>query len=217
MFALASALLIVSAGAALADMQPEAAIPQPQPMVIGTVSSTTVHTVSVTTADGEKITFEFDSRTVKPAALAANTPVRVEFRLLDSGLHLAHRITPLEPGAAVNTLQARATRVQHETRQTTATRQLGQGHEVTKSDDKATARETAANPQTAPKDQTAIGSTPEGGKGVAAQVTSTPAGNGGEKQQLPQTASELPWVLSIGALLLVASAALWLWRRRAAA
>ncbi len=206
-FALASALLIMSAGAVLSDSRHETAIPQPQPVVIGTVSSTTAHTVKVTTTDGETMTFEFDSRTVKPSPLTANTPVRVEFRLLESGLHLAQRITPLEPSSSVYALEPHALRVQH------ASRAAAANH---KDHEKTTNRQTVMNGKTAPKHESAGSSASEGGTSAPTRATSAPANNSRGEQQLPQTASELPWALSLGMLLLITSAALWLWRRRTA-
>src|SRR5205085_8989166 len=45
------------------------------------------------------MTFEFDSRTVMPAGLENGERVKIEYRILDSGLHLAQRVTPLTVGS----------------------------------------------------------------------------------------------------------------------
>jgi len=104
-------LLSVSAALALAAAAPlmavameegamtHSAVPQIEPVVLGEVSMSNAHSVTVTTLDHETMPFEFDSRTVMPQDLATGTRVRVEWRMLDSGLHLAQRITPLTRGS----------------------------------------------------------------------------------------------------------------------
>jgi hypothetical protein len=72
-----------------------------EPMVLGQVTEVTSHSVTVRTSKNEQMEFEFDSGTLMPvpAQLTPETPVKVLFRTLDSGLHLAKRITALEPGS----------------------------------------------------------------------------------------------------------------------
>jgi len=200
--AIASALLITTAGAALADLEPTnaAAIPQMQPIVLGAVTASTAHTVSVSTTDGEVMTFDFDSRTVKPADLADGTPVRVEFKMLDSGMHLAQRITPLVSGShdydAV--MEQRASRVEDESSEPAENHEVGESQAGRAEDqrEQAMATHNDADVQTTNSD-------------VDANATTSKEG-----EKMPRTASELPLVLSLGMLLLVISAGLWLWRRR---
>ena len=201
--AIASALLIATAGAALADLQPQTATPQIQPIVLGTVTSTTAHTVNVTTTDGEAMTFEFDSRTVKPADLAIETPVRIEFKLLDSGLHLAQRVTPLEFGSHdYDFVHAQRAALLSEN-------EMAENHDSDRAEDmreQGTSMPNDADAQIASNENE-----DEGNANTNANATATTSN---EEQPMPRTASELPWVLSLGVLSLVASAGLWLSRRR---
>jgi len=99
----AAALIAVTCIAGPLAAQPSTSPPlfHTEPMVLGQVSEVTSHSVTVTTAKGEQMEFEFDSGTLMPTAaqLTPDTPVKVLFRTLDSGLHLAKRITALEPGS----------------------------------------------------------------------------------------------------------------------
>jgi hypothetical protein len=200
--AIASALLITTAGAALADLEPTnaAAIPQMQPIVLGAVMASTAHTVSVSTTDGEVMTFDFDSRTVKPADLADGTPVRVEFKMLDSGMHLAQRITPLVAGSHDYdvVMEQRASRVEDESSEPAENNEVGESQAGRAEDqrEQAMATHNDADVQTTNSD-------------VDANATTSKEG-----EKMPRTASELPLVLSLGMLLLVVSVGLWLWRRR---
>jgi len=76
-----------------------AAVPQIEPVVLGEVTAVNGHSVTVQTTEGESMPFEYDSRTVMPLNLDSGTRVRIEFHMLDSGLHLAKRITPLTVGS----------------------------------------------------------------------------------------------------------------------
>ena len=69
------------------------------PMILGQVASTTEHSVTLNTARGESMTFEIDSRTVMPVNLANDSRVKVEFHLMDNGMHHAGRITTIQPGS----------------------------------------------------------------------------------------------------------------------
>jgi hypothetical protein len=205
--AIASALLITTAGAALADLEPTnaAAIPQMQPIVLGAVTATTAHTVNVSTTDGEVMTFDFDSRTVKPADLAEGTPVRVEFKMLDSGMHLAQRITPLVQGSHDYdvVMEQRAARVEDESGEPAENHEVGESAAGRAEDlrEQATATHEGENRNDADVQTTT--------SDVDANATTSKEG-----EKMPRTASELPLVLSLGMLLLVVSAGLWLWRRR---
>ena len=166
--ALASVLALVVAGSASAIVtQPVSAVPQIEPVILGEVTGVTAHTVTVRSGTGEEMAFEFDSRTVKPMHLTVGD----EFRLLDSGLHFAQRVTTLEPGSADwNAL--------HEQR-----------------------------------------SMPSSYNEERRENSMQTSGNEREDEnrnnnELPATASELPWVLTVGVLLLAVAAVMWLFRRR---
>lgn len=105
------AAVLALAGASVATAQdqttgtnyPNSAVPDYKPVVLGTVVSTTSHTVVVHSNEAERMVFEVDSRTMMPRNLQTGTPVRVEFHLMPSGSHHAARITPLEAGSLLGT------------------------------------------------------------------------------------------------------------------
>jgi len=86
--------------ASLTEVRPTDASPlHLTPVILGEVVNTSEHSVTLTTARGETMTFETDSRTVMPVELASNARVKVEFHLMDNGMHHAGRITTLQPGS----------------------------------------------------------------------------------------------------------------------
>src|SRR5438552_1847361 len=95
------AVLSISVAGSLRAMtlDPSPALPQTQPVILGEVSAVGNHTVTVTAPGEEQMTFEFDSRTMLPTHLENGERVKVEYRILDSGLHLAQRVTPLTVGS----------------------------------------------------------------------------------------------------------------------
>jgi hypothetical protein len=64
------------------------------PLVLGTVVSSTSHSVTVSTVEGEQMTFDIDSRTVMPDELVAGQRVAIEFHATESGRYLSKRISP---------------------------------------------------------------------------------------------------------------------------
>lgn len=64
------------------------------PLVLGTVASSTSHSVTVSTVEGEQMTFDIDSRTVMPDELVAGQRVAIEFHATESGRYLSKRISP---------------------------------------------------------------------------------------------------------------------------
>src|SRR5436309_15281975 len=93
---IALALGLTFAGPSMAKPTDPGILPDLQPVVLGQVTSTNSHTVTVVTGEGETMPFEFDSRTVMPMNMETGTRVRVEFHHLENGMHLARRITPIE-------------------------------------------------------------------------------------------------------------------------
>jgi hypothetical protein len=70
------------------------------PVILGEVTGSTEHSVTLNTARGENMTFETDSRTVMPINLASAARVKIEFHLMENGMHHAGRITTLQPGSS---------------------------------------------------------------------------------------------------------------------
>ncbi len=70
------------------------------PVILGEVSESSEHSVTLNTARGEHMEFEIDSRTVMPLRLSDGARVKVEFHLMDNGMHHAGRISALAAGSA---------------------------------------------------------------------------------------------------------------------
>jgi hypothetical protein len=96
-------LALAAAGPSLAQQTLESTqarpLYMPSPTVLGEVVSMNSHSVTVRTAKDEEMVFEFDSRTVMPMTMPPGLRVKVEFHLMDNGMHHAGRITRLEPGS----------------------------------------------------------------------------------------------------------------------
>jgi len=180
-----------------------------QPVILGHVVGATSHSVTVSTPEAERITFEFDSRTVMPRQLVEGTPVRVEFHLMDNGMHHAGRITPLERGsndwmrledrhaAAIDNAEEDAER---ERQEQAATNQEEMNSTAPASD---------ASTTDGTNDNVLVDTNSKAAEDRAAE-------NNENGNQLPQTASEQPWLLLFGTAAAVVAIGLTL-RRRARA
>jgi len=180
-----------------------------QPVILGHVVGATSHSVTVSTPEAERITFEFDSRTVMPRQLVEGTPVRVEFHLMDNGMHHAGRITPLERGsndwmrledrhaAAIDNAEEDAER---ERQEQAATNQEEMNSTAPASD---------ASTTDGTNDNVLLDTNSKAAEDRAAE-------NNENGNQLPQTASEQPWLLLFGTAAAVVAIGLTL-RRRARA
>jgi len=160
------------------------------------------------------MTFEFDSRTVMPRDLADGTPVRIDFRLLESGDHFANRITPIQPGSmdwkAVENIRA-STDPMHERElqaQRTAWSETYPAEDVNRTTVPVT--EDPASTQTSSNDLDRTTATREN---VLVSTTDEPNNS---NDRLPQTASELPMLLTLGAASMACAIALAIRRRRRA-
>jgi LPXTG-motif cell wall-anchored protein len=65
------------------------------PLIMGTIVSVDEQNVVVDTHDGSTVSFMIDSRTMMPSNMAAGLPVKVQFKVLDSGSYMAQRFTPV--------------------------------------------------------------------------------------------------------------------------
>ena len=170
-----------------------------QPVILGHVVGTTSHNVTVSTPEAERVVFEIDSRTVMPRELIEGTPVRVEFHLMPNGMHHAGRITPLERGSKdwtrleqmrTSALEGSDSRMQSENASQT---DAVSANATPQSDSYTTPTETNTL-----KDENA--------------TTTTTASE--EQTELPQTASEQPWLLAFGAAAAAVAVGLSLRRRQ---
>ncbi len=234
-----ASVLLITGGAAFADILPQnaqrnlppSAVPQIEPIVLGTVTGTSAHTVDVSTTTGEHVTFEFDSRTVMPSNLDGDTRVKVNFKLLDSGLHLAQRITRLERGSHEWDMMDRQIQSSdndsdddNDPSDDRQYRGVSDGDDAARNatDDDHAANRTADVHEhrgvvaTAVDDDGADDVNRGGDDANAANTLDSDHDGTNDRDEMPNTASELPLVLSLGVLALAASAGLWLWRRRSA-
>lgn len=204
--ALFAAVLSISLAGHLAAMtlEPQAALPQSQPVILGEVSEVGNHSVTITAPGAEQMTFEFDSRTVMPASLENGERVKVEYRILDSGLHLAQRVTPLTVGSRDwSTLEREMSMVPEDQEgnsgmlvASTATEEKGEQPERHEEMSSVT---TEQQNNEAPSQQ---------------QPEQTTSGTeNGKPESMPHTASPLPWLLVSAGALLFLGGGLWLVRR----
>jgi hypothetical protein len=182
-----------------------------EPVVLGEVAAMTSHSVTVNTSKAETMTFEFDSRTLMPSELPSGTRVKVNFRTLDSGLHLAGRITTLEPGSydwdrlerelAMNGMGE--TRIVADNEQVTTT---------------TTTTETVVEPtSSADRTYTTQGGADSEGDASAQVDQEQPSGSSSSttmEEELPRTASAQGWLLPVGVAAVVLAFALRAARRR---
>jgi cell division septation protein DedD len=181
-------------------------------LILGEVVDMNSHVVSVRATDGEILPLEFDSRTVMSANLPAGTPVRVTFRLLDNGVHLAQRITPLEKGSAdweryENEL-ALGSRDDTPVQSEPAVSDAGRGTDAV-----------VASLDGEPPHEPATQSSGDGTTSTPTPQTdpaSPPAQDqsGATDQQMPPTASPVPLTFAAGSVLLAGAGLLWWMRRR---
>jgi hypothetical protein len=197
--------LIAVAALACASARParssDSAVPSIQPVILGEVVEMNTHLVSVRATDGEILPLEFDSRTVMSPDMPEGTPVRVTFRLLDNGEHLAQRITPLEKGsldwdAYENALALGPQDVAPATDDADAATMTDDGADAT------------------------VATSMDGDVGSTSTASDTPASprdadDGAQRNvTMPVTASPLPLAFATGLLLLAAAGGLWWLRRR---
>lgn len=210
--ALLAAVFSISLAGSLVAMtlEPQAALPQSQPVILGEISEVGNHTVTVMAPGEEQMAFEFDSRTVMPASLENGERVKVEYRILDSGLHLAQRVTPLSVGSRDwETLERQMSMVPE-----------GGDHEGSSMLVASTAPESGENPARAeevssttqqPNNETPSQQQPETSQEQGGSTTTK------EHQEMPRTASPLPWLLVSSGVLMFLVGGLWLARRGRAA
>jgi LPXTG-motif cell wall-anchored protein len=173
---------------------PNMAVPDYKPVVLGTVVSTTSHTVTVHSNEAERMVFEVDSRTMMPRNLQTGTPVRVEFHLMPSGSHHAARITPLEAGSLLGT---------PEDAMPPASTTTGSNVNETRTWDGTNAN---ADPNATTADQRrddtmrngAGASTTTADNRIVDENARDDAAMTADDDRLPQTASAQPWLLTLG-------------------
>jgi len=181
-----------------------------QPVALGHVAAVTSHSVTVSTPETERITFEFDSRTVMPRQLVEGTPVRVEFHLMDNGMHHAGRVTPLERGSKdwqrLEDMHAAAVGTIDENAELDRQEQTSENTETTEPN--ATGNDAYGTTSTGTNDNVLIDTNSKAAEDQTTENTDT--------NTLPQTASEQPWLLVFGVAAAVVAIGLSL-RRRARA
>ncbi len=203
--AVAGVLAIVCAAPvfAQADLQQVTPIQRVEPVVFGYATAVGTHTLNVDVPQSAAMAFEFDSRTVMPRELQAGTPVRIDFRLLDNGTHFANRVTPILPGS--NDWRAiESMRVSRQIEPSSETIVTG---ETTVIEPVSTQTTTTTDVTTTTVVEPAAGATGETENVLASGDTDS--GN-----RLPQTASELPLLLTLGSASVAGAIALMIRRRR---
>ena len=183
-------------------LEPSPALPQSQPVILGEVSAVGNHTVSVTAPGEEAMTFEFDSRTMMPTRLENGERVKVEYRILDSGLHLAQRVTPLTHGS---------------TDWAELDRQLSMVPMEDEGSSGTVVGATAPDNDEHAEHNEAISETHEATSADAkedrAEEQKEAANANSQEPTMPRTGSGLPWLLVSSGLAMFLAGGLWLLRR----
>ena len=207
--AVAGVLAIVCAAPvfAQADLQQVTPIRRVEPVVLGYATAVGPHTLNVDVPQAEAMAFEFDSRTVMPRELQAGTPVRIDFRLLENGTHFANRVTPILPGSS-DWRAIESMRVSRRIEPASETIVTG---ETTVIEPVSTQTTTTTDVTTTTVVEPAAGATGETENVLASGDTHTDTAN-----RLPQTASELPLLLTLGSASVAGAIALMIRRRRRA-
>ena len=208
--AVAGVLAIVTAAPVFAEvvnLQPVTPIKRVEPVVLGYASEVGTHTLRVDVPRAEAMTFEFDSRTVMPRELQTGTPVRIDFRILDNGMHFANRVTPILPGSndwrMIEDMRTSQMMNPEPTSQTIVTEQTRVMDPVTTH---STTTTTATDVTTTTPVETETRSTTDDNVLVSSDADAA--------DRLPQTASELPLLLTLGAAAIAGAIALSIRRRR---
>lgn len=162
----------------------------PSPAVLGEVVSMNSHSVTVRTAQDEEMAFEFDSRTMMPMTLPPGQRVKVEFHLMDNGMHHAGRIARLEPGSLDwEALDRQMAYAQQERDRLEAER------EAAEAETRLSASNESQRPVVEPTTTTDDGNRTD----VDRTYSDTERGVAGAEDTLPQTGSPQPLLLVVGA------------------
>ena len=181
---------------------------QNPPSVTGTVVSMTDHSMTVNSDDGEKITFEVDSRSVMPTRLEEGQRVRVEFHLMDNGLYLTKRVVPMEPYEGMPPTATSSDESDHA---------MDQSHMTTTATTTTTDNEAEIHHGETVAASTTTGSTTTDDMNRTSEQSTaigSDADRGNESEDLPATSSSRPLIEALGVLALLAGAGLWAVRRR---
>jgi LPXTG-motif cell wall-anchored protein len=199
---LVSIVVMATAAPLAADIDNPYLRPLP-PNILGTVTSSTSHSVTVATVEGEAMTFAVDSRTVLPRDLPNGTRVRIEYHTMEPGDHqLAKRVTPFtgewpEAAAPVGVIESDS-RIDNPGVTSVYTREHEHGEPM------ASAQSTDAGTTTDTPSENYIRSD--------ASTRSTYADD--DPDDLPRTASVQPLLAWLGMIALGSGAGLWVSRRR---
>ena len=215
-----TAALALIASPLAAHAMDRIAMSQNQPVILGEVIGMNSHSVTVRTPAGASMPIEVDSRTMMASNLPAETRVKVEFKLLDSGLYLAQRITPIERGSHDwDELDNQVAMAQQDDQDND--RDLAQASNNGEDEGTRVASMEGDNDHDAQGDndhdaddvnKSTTSSTTDNDHSMASNESRTTEAEG---SKLPATASPLPLAFVTGLLLLVAAGCLWLARRRA--
>ena len=193
----AAVLALAAAGPSLAQQTLESTqvrpLFKPSPTVLGEVVSMNSHSVTVRTAKNEEMVFEFDSRTVM--TMPPGLRVKVEFHLMDNGMHHAGRITRLEPGSLDwQALDTQLSLADQEQMRLEAVEQATTDDSYDVDNSRVTTSNESQEPTVIDSDE----------QGVA----------GAETEELPRTASAQPLLLVLGAAMTSLAVGLGLGLRR---
>ena len=218
--ALFAAALAISLAGSLGAMtlEPQAALSQSQPVILGEVAEVGNHSVTVTAPGQEQMTFEFDSRTVMPAGLENGERVKVEYRILDSGLHLAQRVTPLTVGSRDwTTLDHEMSMVPPEDQggsgMLVASTATERGEQPERHEQMSTMASNEENNETPSQEQAEEQSENQQNGATNNNMTDQNQQNQQQQRSMPRTASQLPWLLVGSGALMFLVGGLWLVRR----
>jgi len=169
------------------------------PQITGTLVSMTDHRVTVETDDGERMTLEYDSRSIVPE-LPPLSRVKLDFHLMENGNYHAKRMIPIRTASG---------EIARGELRTSMYQDVGEVRTSVyeRSDIQPVATSSTYQEGTAPPPSDAdVYSTQESGAAPASDYDS---------DELPRTASAQPLIGALGMLALAGAVTLWALRREA--
>jgi hypothetical protein len=169
------------------------------PQVVGTLVSMTDHRVTVETDDAERMTLEYDSRSIVPE-LPPLSRVKLDFHLMENGNYHAERMIPVRTASG---------EIARGELRTSLYENVGEVRTSVyeRSDMQPVATSSTYQEGTAPP--------PSDADAYSSQSSGSAAASDYDRDELPRTASAQPLIGALGMLALAGAVTLWALRREA--
>ena len=183
------------------------------PLIVGTIVSVDEQNVVVDTHDGNTVSFMIDSRTMMPSNMAAGLPVKVQFKVLDSGSYMAQRFTPMY-GEEGRELAARHWDLYSTDQYANNTETEDTGTSTYDRDRDAAMNDDRDRTESAGEVAQVTNDNDANNNGIDDSQESNVNTTDNDADRLPQTASTGSWIAVLGVISLAAAGGLSFARRR---